>query len=163
MTDSTTLTTLLDRVSDRTTAAEVRPAAIDAIRALEAKLATAGSIRGMHNLGSRDVPIVGMRVRSQMPDQRLPFDGSKHLILADTGALQIVKIVCTSANGAQSGQAEWHAVCFSASDEELQVEDVEHLIRTASIALTRHLAAVEGPSARFDALRVLAHKLIDIL
>jgi hypothetical protein len=168
---TTELEELIVRARSVTTAGHVRADAIAAIRAVERALIdcvkVTGVLRGMHNLGSRETPIIGMRVRCQMPDQRIPFsaEGDKHLILGESGTLALVKaiqipMVIPGRGGFTNG---WHAVRGDAADHDLLIEDMEHVVRTATIALTRHLAETEGPAERYRSMRDMAHKLIDIL
>lgn len=134
---------------------EARTQAVAAIRALEAKLSDVlgtERLRGLPNLGTREVPFFAARVvpsRSNLG--KLPPDGREVLALGPDGKLLVV--------WAFRGKIESRTV----RDEELVIEDVEPIARLVSEVLERFVALCERRTEKIEEAGRLSAKLIALL
>jgi len=132
-------------------------AVVQAIHAVEAALqgALAGNaIRGLRNLGHSTDPLYAARVRGK-PDSRVAWpdeanDSVETLVLTVSGALRMA--VCRT-----DGQNYMlPMVLREVRDDDIEAEDLEHLLRTLIEIIPRTVNYADRGSERYAALRQLA-------
>jgi len=151
------LDTLFDRARDAsvkvmTERDDARSRAVAAIRAIEQKLqeAVAGDVlRGLRDLGKPygtfHAAAVGRNL-SHGIDTRVPW-GKRGLYLTKDGEFWMAVL--------EDGQLHARAV----ADDELRVEDLEHVVEAARAALAQHVASCDRTAASYGRAAALAARL----
>ena len=131
-----------------------RTGAVGSIRELESALQTAiagDTLRGMPNLNPfhGKPPVPGMRVvpAAGNPDAKVQ-PGRRALILSKDGTLQVME-----------AQSSGSTVVRDAVDEDFYAQDLDAVLHTVSVALTRHIRYAERTVENYERLIGLAESL----
>lgn len=148
-----------------------RDEVVTAIRTLESRLhATLAGypLRSLPNLATKATPLYGANVRAHAYNDAIAFPatnrdvGPEVLVLRPDGKLALAwahRSALTSPEDRLRFAFTWRG----AHDDDIQVEDLPRVLRVLPVVLSNHLAAVERTSASWDALRDLAHRVLDLI
>lgn len=166
---TSTLSTLLARVADIDTRPP-RVEAIDAIRTIEQTLVEAlrgETLRGLPNLGTGTTPFHGANVRAGAYDTKVSFPrdgqdmGTPTLIIRSDGRLAVA---WTLRQASPRGVVPLFEFTYrGAEDDDLRVEDLGALLTVLPKVLTDHLAKVEKTQSTYEAVKDLAHRVLDLV
>jgi hypothetical protein len=159
----------LDEVSAATKSAEksrtgARESVVAAVRALETALQDrldGGNLRGLKNLGHNRDPLYAARIRGK-PDGRVrwpdsPNAANRTLVLTPKGKLQVA--VCRTDVAGDMFDIE----LFDAVDEDIDVEDLENLLKTLIDIIPRTVAYADKARERYAGLRELSLNAMRLL